>query len=85
MKTNPYNSSVILRPKKVQADSGQPASTLYLRISQGLWTRAIKIGPRASGWPAEEVAALNTARIAGKSDKEIRELVLSLEAARNAT
>jgi hypothetical protein len=31
------------------------------------------------------VAALNTARIAGKRDAEIRELVAKLEAARKAT
>jgi prophage regulatory protein len=36
------------------------------------------------GWPANEVAALNAARIAGKSDDEIRQLVRKLEAARKA-
>jgi len=34
------------------------------------------------GWPAHEVATLNAARIAGKSDVEIRALVKDLEAAR---
>ena len=34
------------------------------------------------GWPAQEVAALNTARIAGQSDEELRELVTRLHAAR---
>lgn len=37
---------------------------------------------RQTGWPSSEVAAINAARIAGKSDEEIRELVLKLEAAR---
>jgi hypothetical protein len=35
-----------------------------------------------SGWPGEEVEALNAARIAGKTDAEIRALVVKLEAAR---
>jgi prophage regulatory protein len=34
------------------------------------------------GWPDNEVAALNAARIAGKSESEVRELVVKLEAAR---
>jgi prophage regulatory protein len=34
------------------------------------------------GWPANEVEALNAARIAGKSESEVRELVVKLEAAR---
>jgi prophage regulatory protein len=42
------------------------------------------LGPRCVGWPAHEVATLNAARIAGKTDNEIRVLVLELEAARAA-
>ena len=40
------------------------------------------MGPRCVGWPANEVEALNAARIAGKADDDIRALVLKLEAAR---
>jgi prophage regulatory protein len=36
------------------------------------------------GFPAGEVAALNTARIAGKSEAELRALVAKLHAARVA-
>jgi prophage regulatory protein len=74
----------IFRRRQVQAESGYSRSTLYGRISQGLWTRPVSIGPRAVGWPAGEVAALNGARIAGKSDAEIRSLVRKLEAARSS-
>jgi prophage regulatory protein len=42
----------------------------------------VPIGARAVGWPEHEVTAINAARIAGKSDAEIRELVFRLEAAR---
>ena len=74
----------ILRIPAAKAQSGYSRSTIYLRISQGLWTRQISLGPRCIGWPANEVAALNAARISGKTDDEIRALVVKLEAARKS-
>ena len=74
----------ILRIPAAKAQSGYSRSTIYLRISQGLWTKQISLGPRCIGWPASEVAALNAARISGKSDEEIRALVVKLEAARTS-
>ena len=74
----------ILRRKQVQAESGYSRSTIYLRISQGLWPRPISLGARAVGWPAGEVDALNAARIASKSDAEIRALVTKLQTARGS-
>lgn len=76
--------NTILRLPAVKAQSGYPRSTLYLRISQGLWTKPISLGTRAVGWPASEVAAINAARISGKTDEEIRDLVNKLEAARKS-
>jgi prophage regulatory protein len=72
----------ILRLPAVKADSGYSRSTIYLRVEQRLWTKPIKLGARSIGWPANEVAALNAARIAGKSNEEIRALVEKLEASR---
>ena len=74
----------ILRLPAVKAQCGLSRSTLYLRISQGLWPRPVSLGARAVGWPAAEVAAVNAARIAGKSDQEVRVLVAKLEASRKA-
>ena len=74
----------IFRLPAVKSESGYSRSTIYLRISQGLWTKPVSLGARAVGWPADEVAALNAARIAGKTDEEIRTLVMKLEAARKA-
>jgi prophage regulatory protein len=74
----------ILRLPDVKAESGLSRSTLYLRIAQGFWTKPISLGGRAVGWPDCEVKAINAARIAGKSDQEIRDLVAGLEAARSA-
>jgi len=71
-----------LRIPAVKSESGLSRSAIYLRISQGLWTKPVSLGARAAGWPSNEVAALNAARIAGKTDDEIRTLVEKLEAAR---
>lgn len=79
-----YRLEPILRRPRVELTSGYSRSTLYLRITQGLWPRPVRLGPRAVGWPAGEVAAINAARIAGKSDDEIRALVATLQAARTA-
>ncbi|MHB1609653.1 MAG: helix-turn-helix transcriptional regulator [Acidiferrobacter thiooxydans] len=72
----------IFRLPIVKRESGLSRSTIYQRIAQGLWTKPVNLGGRAVGWPAGEVAALNGARIAGKSDAEIRELVVRLQGAR---
>jgi prophage regulatory protein len=76
--------NTILRLPAVKAQSGYPRSTLYLRISQGLWTKPVRLGTRAVGWPSNEVAALNAARIAGKTEAEIRLLVDRLVSARKS-
>jgi prophage regulatory protein len=72
----------IQRLPSVQRECGLGRSTIYLRIAQGLWTKPISLGGRAVGWPASETIALNAARIAGKTDDEIRALVQKLEAGR---
>lgn len=74
----------IFRLPVVQTETGFSRTTIYRYIGNGLWTKPVRIGLRSVGWPAEEVAALNKARIAGKCDQEIRTLVIKLEAARKA-
>ena len=74
----------ILRLPSVKSATGYSRSTIYLRISQGLWPKPVSLGARAVGWPADEVAAVNAARIAGKSEDEIRALVIKLETSRSA-
>ncbi len=72
----------ILRLPAVKERTGLSRSTIYLRIKQGLLPKPVCLGTRAVGWPAAEVEALNSARIAGSTDEEIRELVKLLEAER---
>lgn len=72
----------IFRMHKTQSETGYSRSTIYLYISKGLWVKPVKLGARAIGFPANEVSAIISARVAGKSDEQIRELVLKLEASR---
>ena len=72
----------ILRLKHVKNRIGLSRSTIYLRIQEGTFPRPVNLGARAVGWPSDEVSAINAARIAGKTDEEIRSLVEKMEAAR---
>lgn len=74
----------ILRLPSVMARCGYSRSTIYLRMTQGLWPKQVSLGARSVGWPEYEVDALNAARIAAKTDNDIRLLVTKLEAQRVA-
>lgn len=82
----PYNESLkevsFVRLPALKMITGLSRSSIYSRIAQRLFVKPVALGPRAVAWPAGEVAALNAARIAGKSDAEIRDLVMQLEASR---
>ena len=73
----------ILRMPAVKAETGHRShASIYNAIRAGLFTKPVPIGQRSVGWPDTEVAAINAARIAEKSDAEIRALVLQLHARR---
>ncbi len=76
----------ILRMPAVKAETGHRShASIYNAIRAGTFTRPVRIGERSVGWPSYEVQAINEARIAGKSEAEIRELVKSLHAKRGTT
>jgi prophage regulatory protein len=73
----------ILRMPAVKVETGHRShASIYTAIKAGLFTTGVAIGQRSVGWPSQEVAAINAARIAGKSETEIRELVKVLHAKR---
>ena len=75
----------ILRMQSVKEETGHAShASVYSAIHDGLFTMPVSIGQRAVGWPDTEVRAINAARIAGKTDNQIRELVNQLHAARSA-
>lgn len=77
-------AAAILRRKTVEGLTGYSRSTIYLRIAQGVFPKPVSLGARAVGWPSADIAAVNAARIAGKSDEQLRALVKKLEAVRLA-
>lgn len=74
----------ILRIKQVKALTGLPNSTIYDHAKKGLFVHPIKLGERISGWPESEVTAIMGARIAGKSEADIKTLVTDLQNQRMA-
>jgi len=73
----------ILRMPAVKAETGHRShASIYNAIREGLFTKPVQIGQRSVGWPDVEVRALCAARIAGKSEDEIRDLVCRLHTKR---
>ena len=76
-------SMSILRMPAVKSETGHSShASIYGAVHAGLFTMPVAIGQRSVGWPSEEIAAINQARIAGRSDADIRALVDQLHAAR---
>lgn len=75
-------SYTIKRAKDSREQFGIAQSTFYEWISRGLMPPGIALGWRSVGWPAHELDAIAAARIAGKTEDEIRALVRALVAAR---
>lgn len=73
----------ILRMQAVKAETGHRShASIYSAVQAGMFTKPVQIGPRAVGWPSDEVKAINAARIAGKSDTDIKALVNRLHVKR---
>lgn len=75
----------ILRLTSVLEETGHrsPAS-IYNAVKDGLFTKQVRIGQRAVGWPQAEVHAINAARIAGCTEAQIRDLVIQMHARRSS-
>ena len=76
------NQYAIIRRKLVESRTGYSRSTIYLKMSEGFLPSNIKMGANSVGWLEHEINAIIAARVAGKSDDEIKVLVSELEAAR---
>jgi prophage regulatory protein len=70
------------RKPKVREAMGWSNSTLYQKIKDGLFVPPVKLGPRTSTWPSDEVVALQDIYVAEKPQEQIRALVRELKAAR---
>lgn len=66
----------ILRLPTVKAKLGHRSdASVYNAIRAGTFVAGVAIGQRARGWPEHEVDAINLAKVAGKSDDDMRILV----------
>ncbi|BBL74451.1 helix-turn-helix transcriptional regulator [Methylomagnum ishizawai] len=73
----------LLRLPKVLAHYGCQRTKLYQLIKDGLFTPPVDLGGRCVAWPDMEVDSIINARIAGKTDAEIKVLVRELVSLRN--
>lgn len=74
----------MLRRPIVEQLTGDSRTTIYRKIKKGVFTKPVQIGGDRVAWPANEIEAINKARIAGKTDDQIKALVIELEKARVA-
>ncbi|MCM8612807.1 AlpA family phage regulatory protein [Accumulibacter sp.] len=72
----------LLRLKQITAFTGMSRSWTYEAIRRGEFPAPIPLSARAVAWDSASIAAWQAARIAGKSDEEIRALVAQLHGAR---
>jgi prophage regulatory protein len=67
------------RLKQVQTELGYKIhATIYSQINDGTFPKPVSIGLRCVAWPDYEVNAIIQARIAGRSESELRQLVQHL-------
>lgn len=68
----------VLRLKQVRQITGLARSTIYSAIRAGSFPAPFRLGPRAIGFSAASVDAWLAARMAGRSEAEVRALVMDL-------
>lgn len=71
----------LIRLPQVAAAMAQRTTAIYQDVKDGVLPRPIHKG-RSSFWVESEIAAVNAARIAGRTEDEIRALVSELVAQR---
>ena len=74
---------ILRMPDTKRATGYRSHASIYTAARAGLFTKPVSIGLRSVGWPDYEIDALVAARIAGKSDADIRALVDRLHARRS--
>jgi len=74
----------LLKLNGVLALTATSRSTHYQHIKQGLMVQPISQGLQAVAYPEHEIQAIIAARIAGKSEDEIRTIVADLTKQRKA-
>ncbi len=74
---------IIRRAREAQAQFGIGNTTFYAWQESGLMVPGVRLGGRSVGYPQHELDAIVAARIAGRTDEEIRSLVRDLITSRS--
>lgn len=74
----------LLKKPDVLALTAKSNTTHYSDIKDGLMTPPVRLGENSVAWPEHEIHAINAARVAGKSNTEIKTLVADLIMQRKA-
>ncbi|PXW85021.1 AlpA family transcriptional regulator [Nitrosomonas sp. Nm84] len=69
------NKSKLIRLKEVIEISGLKRSTIYNYITKGIFPSQIKLGERCVAWVENEILEVNFARMAERTEQEIKDLV----------
>lgn len=72
----------LLKLPRVIELTASARSTIYKNIHAGLMVPPVRLGENSVAFPEHEITAINAARIAGKTNDEIRQLVSKLVADR---
>lgn len=68
----------LLKKPDVLALTAKSNTTHYSDIKDGLMTPPVRLGENSVAWPEHEITAINAARVAGKTDADIKALVADL-------
>lgn len=74
----------LLKLPQVLGVTAKSRTSHYADIKSGLMTPPVKLSEHSVAWPESEINAINGARIAGKTEDELRALVTRLVADRRA-
>ena len=69
---------MIMKLRATLKERARSSSSHYRDIQDGLFTKPVRLGKKAVGWPIDEINILNAAHIAGLSEGGIRQLVEDL-------
>lgn len=75
----------LLRLPKIIDQTGHARSSIYDGIRDGTFPKPVRLCGRSVAWVESEIAGWIAARIAGKTDAEMVELVKAMHAARTAS
>lgn len=77
-----FNMKILRLPAVLDRTGYRSPASIYKAMHDGTFPKQVRIGARSVGWPDDDVAAINNARVAGSTDAQLRQLVDSIHAER---